>query len=108
MSKLLDERFEFYADCECAQIWDLRTGAIFDAYAYDGPITSMNFDSRRIVAAAGEPVVKVYDKGDGRHWDIGDAEGEEGLTPSLVERVRIKDGFLVGGRKSGEVGVWTC
>ncbi|KAF7869788.1 hypothetical protein EAF04_004572 [Stromatinia cepivora] len=44
------------------RIWDLRTGAIYDAYAYDAPITSMMFDTRRIAAAAGEDVVKVYDK----------------------------------------------
>ena len=66
----------------------------------------MMFDSRRIVAAAGESVVKVYDKGEGRHWDVGDIEGE--TTPAMIERVRIKDGFLVGGRRNGEVGVWTC
>lgn len=67
----------------------------------------MMFDARRIVASAGEPVVKVYDKGDGRHWDVGDADAEES-KPSIIERVRIKDGFLVGGRRTGGVGVWTC
>lgn len=66
----------------------------------------MMFDSRRIVAAAGESVVKVYDKGDGNHWDVGSLEGES--KPAIIERVRLKDGFLIGGRKTGEVGVWTC
>ena len=92
------------------QIWDLRTGSIHDAYAYDNPITSMMFDSRRIVAAAGEPVAKVYDKTDGRHWDCGagvNAE-EEGRNPATVETVRVKDGFLTEGRKDGVVGIWTC
>ncbi|CZT45430.1 related to CAF4 protein [Rhynchosporium secalis] len=92
------------------RIWDLRTGAIFDAYAYDAPITSMMFDNRRIVTAAGEDVVKVYDKTDGRHWDCGagvTAE-EDGKTPSIVEKVRIKDGYLTEGRKDGIVGIWTC
>lgn len=92
------------------QIWDLRTGSIHDAYAYDNPITSMMFDSRRIVAAAGEPVAKVYDKTDGRHWDCGagvTAE-EEGRNPATVERVRVKDGYLTEGRKDGVVGIWTC
>ncbi|CAL3962839.1 unnamed protein product [Diplocarpon coronariae] len=92
------------------RIWDLRTGAIFDAYAYDAPITSMMFDNRRIVAAVGEDVVKVYDKTDGRHWDCGagvSAE-EDGKTPSIVEKVRIKDGYLTEGRKDGIVGIWTC
>ena len=66
------------------------------------------------MAAAGESVVKVYDKGDGRHWDVGEGEvdaadgGSSRSRGSTVERVRIKDGFLVGGRRTGEVGVWTC
>ncbi|KAL2024034.1 hypothetical protein VTK56DRAFT_269 [Thermocarpiscus australiensis] len=92
------------------RIWDLRTGSIYDAYAYDNPITSMMFDARRIVCAAGEDVVKVYDKVEGRHWDCGAgiAEAEEGRTPAIVERVRIKDGYLIEGRRDGIVGVWTC
>ncbi|KAH6676438.1 mitochondrial division protein-like protein 1 [Halenospora varia] len=92
------------------RIWDLRTGAIHDAYAYDSPITSMMFDNRRIVSAAGEDVAKVYDKTDGRHWDCGSGVNaeEEGRTPSIVERVRIKDGYLTEGRRNGIVGIWTC
>jgi len=70
----------------------------------------MQFDSRRIVSAAGEDVAKIYDKTDGRHWDCGagvDAE-LEGRSPSEVMRVRIKDGYLTEGRKDGVVGIWTC
>jgi division protein 1 len=54
----------------------------------------MMFDNRRIVSAAGENVVKVYDKLDGRHWDCGSGvtAEEEGRNPAIVERVRIKDG----------------
>lgn len=92
------------------QIWDLRTGSIHDAYAYDNPVTDMMFDARRIVSAAGENVVKIYDKTDGRRWDCGaglEAE-EDGLHPGLVERVRVKDGYLTEGRKDGFVGVWAC
>ena len=70
----------------------------------------MTFDARRIVAAAGEDVVKVYDKTDGAHWDCGAgaAAAESGSQPSVVERVRIKDGYMVEGRKDGVVGVWSC
>jgi mitochondrial division protein 1 len=70
----------------------------------------MMFDNRRIVCAAGEDFAKVYDKTDGRHWDCGaglNAEQEERAS-SIVERVRIKDGYMVEGRKDGVVGVWTC
>ncbi|KAJ9646039.1 Mitochondrial fission protein [Knufia peltigerae] len=96
------------------RIWDLRTGTIFDAYAYDSPITGMMFDARHIVCAAGEDVVKIYDKADGKHWDCGAGanlsveDRMAGTTTSIVERVRLKDGYLVEGRRSGEVGVWTC
>jgi division protein 1 len=69
------------------------------------------FDARRIVSAAGEDVVKVYDKTDGRHWNCGPGVGvdEDDTTKrSMIERVRIKDGYLVEGRKDGTVGVWSC
>ena len=67
------------------------------------------FDSRRIVAAASEPVTKIYDKTDGRHWDCGAGmNAEESRSPASVERVRVKDGYLTEGRKDGVVGVWTC
>ncbi|KAI9679449.1 MAG: Mitochondrial fission protein [Caeruleum heppii] len=82
------------------RIWDLRTGSIHDAYAYDHPITSMQFDTRRIVSAAGEDMAKIYDKTDGRHWDCGAgaaAAEEESQSPAVVERVRVKDGYLVEG-----------
>ena len=92
------------------QIWDLRTGSIVDAYAYDNPVTSMMFDTRRIVAAAGESVAKIYDRTDGRHWDCGAGAdiSESETQPSVVERVRVKDGYLTEGRKDGIVGIWTC
>ncbi|KAL8948371.1 MAG: hypothetical protein Q9222_005442 [Ikaeria aurantiellina] len=92
------------------RIWDLRTGSIYDAYAYDNPVTSMMFDSRRIVAAAGENVAKVYDKTDSRHWDCGAGvmAVEDGGHPAALTKVRIKDGYLTEGRKDGVVGVWTC
>ena len=92
------------------QIWDLRTGSIFDAFAYDHPVTSMMFDDRRIVSAAGEDVVKVYDKLESRQWECGAGitQAEENKTPAIVEHVRIKDGYMVEGRQDGTVGVWTC
>ncbi|KAJ2905416.1 WD domain-containing protein [Zalerion maritima] len=92
------------------RVWDLRTGSIYDAYAYDNPITSMMFDTRRICSAAGEDVVKIYDKVESRQWECGSGEtaAEEGRTPSIVEKVRVRDGYLVEGRRDGIVGVWTC
>jgi len=74
----------------------------------------MMFDARHIVTATCEDIVKVYDKTDGRHWDLGAGtslsveDSMEGKTTSIIEKVRLKDGFLVEGRRSGEVGAWTC
>ena len=78
----------------------------------------MSFDTRSIAAAAGESVVKVYDKAEARHWDCGgtvsgegDAEGgSEGAhsySQSPIDRVRLRDGYMVGGRRDGSVGVWS-
>lgn len=41
------------------QIWDLRTGGIFETIKYDHAVTALQFDSRKIVAAAGDNGVKV-------------------------------------------------
>lgn len=70
----------------------------------------MMFDSRRIVSAAGEDVVKVYDKLESRQWDCGAGvkAAEEGKTPAIVERVRMRDGYMTEGRSDGIVGVWAC
>ncbi|KUI54924.1 Mitochondrial division protein 1 [Cytospora mali] len=92
------------------RIWDLRTGSIYDAYAYDHPVTSMMFDHRRIVSAAGEGVVKVYDKLESRQWDCGAGikAAEGGREPAIVEHVRLRDGYMLEGRQDGIVGVWAC
>lgn len=70
----------------------------------------MMFDARRIAAAAGESVAKIYDMTDGRHWDCGAGVTAEveGLNPAAVEKLRLKDGYMTEGRKDGIVGIWTC
>lgn len=74
----------------------------------------MMFDARRIASAAGDDVVKVYDKTDGRHWNCGPgagADAEHDADPALlsvIEHVRIKEGYMVEGRRNGAVGVWSC
>lgn len=55
-------------------------------------------------------MVKVYDKLESRQWDCGAGVNatEEGKTPAIVERVRIREGYMLEGRQDGIVGVWTC
>lgn len=73
----------------------------------------MMFDTRHIVSAACEDVVKIYDKTDGRHWDCGVGatlsveDRMNDVKTSVVHRVRIRDGYMVEGRRNGEVGVWS-
>lgn len=68
----------------------------------------MQFDTRRIVSAAGVNVAKIYDKTDGRHWDCGAGTREDSINAAIVDRIRVKDGYLVEGRRDGMVGVWAC
>jgi hypothetical protein len=41
------------------QIWDLRTGGVVDTLQYDYPVTALQFDTRKIVAATGENGIDV-------------------------------------------------
>lgn len=45
------------------RVWDLRTGTIVDTIRYDYPVSALQFDSRKIVAATGENDVKVSSRG---------------------------------------------
>lgn len=42
------------------EIWDLRSGGVFETLKYDHGVTALQFDTRKIVAATGENGVKVY------------------------------------------------
>lgn len=88
------------------RIWDLRMGNIFDAFAYDSPITSLDFDARRIASTNGENTVKIYDRAAEKHWSLGRGEGEVDAPESRV--VKTKEGYLVEGGADGVVGVWAC
>lgn len=41
------------------QVWDIRAGTVFETLKYDYPVTSLQFDTRKIVAATGENGIKV-------------------------------------------------
>jgi hypothetical protein len=41
------------------KIWDLRTGGIAETLRYDYPVSSLQFDSRKVVSCTGENGVKV-------------------------------------------------
>lgn len=86
------------------RIWDLRSGNMHDAYAYEEGIADLHFDARRIVCATGEQYAKVYDRIEGRHWNCGD---NLETRQSNIRTVKCKEGYLVGGRDDGHVGIWS-
>ena len=45
-------------DSNC-QIWDLRTGGIFETLKYDHAVTALQFDTRKIAAATGQNGIDV-------------------------------------------------
>ena len=103
-----------------SQIWDLRTGAISDTIRYDHPITGLQFDSRKIVAAAGENGVRVslpspstlntdadlifkqtFNRTTLQHSTL----SINGHT-SPVERLRFMDRYLATGGRDCTVKIW--
>ena len=40
-------------------MWDLRTGGVYETLTYDHAVTALQFDTRKVVAAAGENGIKV-------------------------------------------------
>ncbi|CEQ40661.1 SPOSA6832_02311, partial [Sporobolomyces salmonicolor] len=83
------------------QIWDLRTGSISDTIRYDHPVTALQFDSRKIVAAAGENGVKVFNRTTLQHSTL----SINGHT-SPVERLRFMDRYLATGGRDCAVKIW--
>ena len=85
------------------RIWDLRTGSIHDAYAYENGISALQFDATKIITAAGESSARIYDRIEGRHWSC----GIDDINTSIVNTVRQKEGYLLGGRSDGTVSIWS-
>lgn len=83
------------------RIWDLRTGAISDTIRFDYPVTDVQFDSRKIVAATGENQVKIFNRTSLQTKTL----ATNGHT-SPVEKVRYMDRYAVTGGKDHLVKVW--
>ncbi|SCZ89480.1 BZ3500_MvSof-1268-A1-R1_Chr1-1g01207 [Microbotryum saponariae] len=83
------------------RIWDIRTGSISDTIRYDYPITSLQFDSRKIVAAAGENGIRVFNRTTLQHTAL----TLNGHTRP-AERLRFMDSYLMSGGRDHTVKVW--
>ncbi|THH12969.1 hypothetical protein EW146_g7199 [Bondarzewia mesenterica] len=104
------------------RIWDLRTGGIFETIKYDHAVTALQFDSRKIIAAAGENGVKVCSPESCSQsleltvWAIlGQVYNRTSMQHSTlltnghtrpIERLRYMDRYLVSGGRDSMVKIW--
>ncbi|KAF9258618.1 WD40 repeat-like protein [Marasmius fiardii PR-910] len=84
------------------RIWDLRTGGIFETLKYDHPVTALQFDTRKIVAATGENGIKIYNRTSMQHSTL----LTNGHTKP-VECLRYMDRYLVSGARDATMKIWS-
>lgn len=85
------------------KVWDLRTGTISDTIKYFDSITSLQFDSRKIVSTSGTNHINVYNRTTLEHSKIDEGNGHL----DVVERLRYLDRYLISGGKDGLCKVWS-
>ncbi|KAG7090757.1 hypothetical protein E1B28_009846 [Marasmius oreades] len=84
------------------RIWDLRTGGIVKTLEYDHPVTALQFDTRKIVAATGENGIKIYNRTSMQHSTL----LTNGHTKP-AERLRYMDRYLVSGARDATMKIWS-
>ncbi|KAH9819208.1 WD40-repeat-containing domain protein [Melampsora americana] len=85
------------------KVWDLRTGSISDTIKYSDSITSLQFDSRKIISTSGTNHLNVYNRTTLEHSKIDEGNGHL----DLVEKFRYLDRYLISGGKDGFLKVWS-
>lgn len=84
------------------RVWDLRTGRTIETLRYDGPVTSLQFDSRRIMVAGGTNNVQVFNRTTLQQTEL----VINGHT-SPVERLRFMDRYLATVARDSTVKIWS-
>ncbi|KAF9478726.1 WD40 repeat-like protein [Pholiota conissans] len=84
------------------KIWDLRTGGIFETIQFDHAVTSLQFDTRKIISAAGENGVKVYNRTSAQISTL----LTNGHTKPM-EKLRYMDRYLVTGGRDAKIKIWS-
>lgn len=83
------------------QIWDLRTGSISDTLRYDHAITSLQFDSRKVLCTAGGNDVSVYNRTTMERSSL-----RTNGHSAPAERLRFMDRYAASGGRDACVKVW--
>ncbi|KAF6766448.1 Trp-Asp repeat-containing protein [Ephemerocybe angulata] len=84
------------------RLWDLRTGGIVETMQLDHPVTSLQFDTRKIVAACGDNGAKIFNRTTSQQSVL----LTNGHTKP-VERLRYMDKYLVTGGRDATVKIWS-
>ncbi|KAG6820347.1 hypothetical protein H0H93_001792 [Arthromyces matolae] len=84
------------------RIWDLRNGRSFETVHYDHGLSSLQFDTRKIVAAAGENGVKIYNRTSTEQSTL----LTNGHTKP-VDKLRYMDRYLVTGGSDAVLKIWS-
>ncbi|KAL7416803.1 WD40-repeat-containing domain protein [Mrakia frigida] len=84
------------------RIWDLRTGTVSDVLKYEFPVTSLQFDTRKILACTGENGIENYNRTSRQHSTL---RTNGHILPA--ERLRYQDRFMVSGGKDSLVKIWS-
>lgn len=86
------------------RIWDLRTGGTIEVLHYGDAVSSVSFDSERIVAAAGDECVHVYSRARFHQVELQGTRGGQGGHE--VQSVRYRGKRIVSGSRDGVVRIW--
>ena len=84
------------------RVWDLRTGRTIDTLRYEGPVTDIQFDSRRILVAGGTNAIQVFNRTTLQQTEL----VVNGHT-SPVEKLRFMDKYLATGGRDATVKIWS-
>lgn len=83
------------------QIWDIRMGSIAETHRFEYPVTSLQFDSRKVIACTGENGIENYNRTTHAHSRM----VVNGHTKP-AEKMRFIDKYLVTGGRDGCAKVW--
>ena len=89
------------------RIWDLRSGGLMDSYSYENPIKKLVFDDFKIASVVeNESGVRIYDRTEQRHWQIGGGESGDTNDDTYTTDMTFQGNYLTESNNKGVVTVW--
>ncbi|KAI8072794.1 quinon protein alcohol dehydrogenase-like superfamily [Gongronella butleri] len=81
------------------RVWDLRTGSVFDTLHFSNPISSLSFDSSKILCSDNANEIDIYNRTSFHHSKL------SGHT-APVQALKYKKGILASGAQDNVVKLW--